>query len=70
LRLRTFIFAVDAFVAAGHPFQPSYSAKAEYPVRSDFAVEYPALWNIGSPDGACHRAARSADPVADDDCEY
>src|SRR5450631_1511044 len=28
-------------------FQPSYSAKAEYPVRRDFAVLSPALWNTG-----------------------
>jgi hypothetical protein len=27
------------------------------------------LWNTGSPAGACHRAARCADPVAGDDSE-
>jgi len=36
-------------------------------VRRSFSIPSPALWNTGSSGGACHRAARSADPVADDD---
>src|SRR5260370_25018423 len=44
-------------------------------VRLDRTIQYAAafrfilkrLWNTGSSAGACHRAARCADPVADDD---
>src|SRR5467141_3722921 len=37
--------------------KPSYSAKAEYPVRRGFSTPSLAPWNTGSPAGACHRAA-------------
>jgi len=39
-----------------HP-NPSYSAKAEYPVRHSFSIPSLAPRNTGSPAGACHRAA-------------
>src|SRR3979490_3226144 len=46
---------------------PSSPAKAGHPVRCDLSILLRCLWNTGSPAGACHRAARSADPVAGDD---
>src|SRR3982075_2114781 len=45
----------------------SCPAKAGHPVRCDLSILLRCLWNTGSPAGACHRAARSADPVAGDD---
>jgi hypothetical protein len=37
----------------------------QYTAACRFILE--RLWNTGSPAGACHRAARCADPVAGDD---
>jgi hypothetical protein len=41
--------------------------EAEYPVRRSVSAVSLAPRNTGSPAGACHRAARRADPVAGDD---
>jgi len=60
--------AMDCFVV-------SLLHKGAVIVRLDRTIQYAAaarfilrrLWNTGSSAGACHRAARCADPVADDD---
>jgi len=45
----------------------SYPAHAGYPVRRGPSIPSRTPRNTGSPAGACHRAPRRADPVADDD---
>src|SRR6266700_6691612 len=54
------------------PSRPKSSqpADAGYPVHRGFSIPLLTPRNTGSPAGACHRAARCADPVAGDDgCE-
>jgi hypothetical protein len=47
--------------------EPSCSAHAGHPVRRGFSNQSLTPPITGSPAGACHRAARRADPVADND---
>jgi hypothetical protein len=62
-----------SYEAAGIRF--SFQTAKPVIVRLDRTIQYAAasrfdyqrLWNTGSSAGACHRAARCADPVADDD---
>src|SRR5450631_189695 len=63
------LFLCLLFVAVVPSALPSYSAKAEYPVRRGFAVLSQVLWNTGSPVGACHPADRRPDRVAGDDSQ-
>src|SRR6266851_6858814 len=51
--------------------QPSYPAKAGYPVFRDVTDGNERLRRTGYPAGPCHRARRRRDPVAeyDDLCE-
>jgi len=64
--------AATPYNAAGDPAMPRFlllscPAKAGHPVRRSFSNELLTSVFTESPAGACHRAARCADPVARDD---